>query len=173
MIRGSVPVSWWYTDPQHCFIGRPISDRKEAFIYVTAPGRKESPQIQSLWALLRDLTSSPLLRSHFLMHVSRDAEIIMNQIMRPKRVTRGVQDRSSLCQSCGSGIIESGYGSSISCEFGSGSNPDPGFWWPKTEGKNTADIFYIIFWLKIAIYLCPSYRRSLQPSKENIQHFKK
>jgi hypothetical protein len=26
---------------------------------------------------------------------------------------------------------------------------------------------------KIAIYLCPGYRRSLQPSKENIQHFKK
>jgi hypothetical protein len=26
---------------------------------------------------------------------------------------------------------------------------------------------------KIAIYLCLSYRRSLQPSKENIQHFKK
>ncbi len=39
---------------------------------------------------------------------------------------------------------------------------------------------FIFFWSKIAIYLplglhkgLPSYRRSLQPSKENIQHFKK
>jgi hypothetical protein len=39
--------------------------------------------------------------------------------------------------------------------------------------------FYFLFDKKIAIYLslglhkgCPSDRRSLQPSKENIQHFK-
>ncbi len=31
----------------------------------------------------------------------------------------------------------------------------------------------VSFSIKIAIYLCPSYRRSLQPSNENIQHFKK
>jgi hypothetical protein len=31
----------------------------------------------------------------------------------------------------------------------------------------------IFFKSKIAIYLCPSYRRRLQPSKENIQHFQK
>ncbi len=58
--------------------------------------------------------------------------------------------------------------------------PNPGFWWPKI-GKNSllAD-FFILFWTKIAIYLSlglhkerPSYRRSLQLSKENIQHFKK
>jgi hypothetical protein len=49
---------------------------------------------------------------------------------------------------------------------------DPGFWWPKT-GKKYSWIFFIFFGSKVAIYLCPSYRRSLQPSKENIQHFKK
>jgi hypothetical protein len=42
---------------------------------------------------------------------------------------------------------------------------------------NTAEFFFIS---KIAIFLslglhkgCPSYRRNLQPSKENIQHCKK
>ncbi len=54
------------------------------------------------------------------------------------------------------------------------------FWWPKIEETNTAEIFLIFFWSKIAIYSSlglhkgrPSYRRSLQPSTENIQHFKK
>jgi hypothetical protein len=32
---------------------------------------------------------------------------------------------------------------------------------------------FFIFKKKIAIYISPSYRRSLQPSKENIRHFKK
>ncbi len=62
---------------------------------------------------------------------------------------------------------------------GSGSNPDPGFWWPKIK-KFTADKKCVIFWLKkIATYLFlglykgrPSSRRSFQPSEENIQHFK-
>jgi hypothetical protein len=67
-------------------------------------------------------------------------------------------------QSWGSGFIES--------ENGSGSIPDPGFWRPKTEDKNTAEIFFFFFFYekKIAIYLSlglhkgpPSYRRSLQP----------
>ncbi len=41
-------------------------------------------------------------------------------------------------------------------------NPDPRFWWPKTEGKNTVENFFIYFFLqKIAIYFCLSYRRSL------------
>jgi hypothetical protein len=32
--------------------------------------------------------------------------------------------------------------------------------------------FFLFFSLSIiAIYLCPSYRRSLPPSEENIQHF--
>jgi hypothetical protein len=31
----------------------------------------------------------------------------------------------------------------------------------------------IQIWSKIAIYSCPAYRRSLQPSKENIHNFKK
>jgi hypothetical protein len=53
-------------------------------------------------------------------------------------------------------------------------NPDPiriqGFDEQKLKKKNTEEMFF--FLSKIAIYLCPSYRRSLQPSKENIQHFK-
>ncbi len=59
-------------------------------------------------------------------------------------------------------------------------NPDPRFWWSKNwSEKNTAGQFFISFWSKVVIYLSlglhkgrPSYRRSLQPSKENIQHFK-
>jgi hypothetical protein len=50
----------------------------------------------------------------------------------------------------------------------------------KNWKKFTAGKFFILFSTKIAIYLSlglhkgrPSYRRSLQPSKENIQHFKK
>jgi len=56
-------------------------------------------------------------------------------------------------------------------EYRSGSNPDPGFWWPKIKKK--------IYSSKTTIYLSlrlhkgrPSYRRSLQLSKKNIQHFK-
>ncbi len=58
-------------------------------------------------------------------------------------------------------------------------DPDPGFWWPKM-GKNLSEKKFVFFWSKIAFYLSlgfrngrPSYRRSLQPSKENIQHFRK
>ncbi len=87
-------------------------------------------------------------------------------------------------QCCGSVLIESrsgyGFGSNISSEsgsgYGSGSNPDPGFWWP----RSTAGNFSFFFWSQIAIYLSlglhkgrPSYRRSLAPSKQNIQHLKK
>ncbi len=57
--------------------------------------------------------------------------------------------------------------------------PVPWFWWSKIEKKSQLANFFILFWTKIAIYLSqvhhkgrPSYRRSLQPSKENIQHFK-
>jgi hypothetical protein len=40
---------------------------------------------------------------------------------------------------------------------------DPGFWWPKMEK----------IYLSLRLHKgCPSCRRSLQPSKENIQHFK-
>ncbi len=53
------------------------------------------------------------------------------------------------------------------------------FWWPKLEEKNTAEFFFTFYGSKLAIYLplglhkgCSSYRRSLQPPKENIQHFK-
>ncbi len=60
-------------------------------------------------------------------------------------------------------------------------NQDPGFWWPKIKKKKIQLKLFLnlIFWSKIAIYLflClhkgrPNYRRSLQPSKENILHFK-
>ncbi len=40
--------------------------------------------------------------------------------------------------------------------YGSGPNPDPGFWCSKTEEKNTAGnflYFFKFFWSKIAIYL--------------------
>jgi hypothetical protein len=44
---------------------------------------------------------------------------------------------------------------------------------------NNENLQLEIFFIKIAIYLslgllkgCPSYRRSLQPSRENIRHFK-
>ncbi len=51
---------------------------------------------------------------------------------------------------------------------------DPGFWWPKTEEKKLQLKNCFTFnWSKIVIYSCPSYRRNLQPSKKNIQHFKK
>jgi hypothetical protein len=53
-----------------------------------------------------------------------------------------------------------------------GSSPDPGFWWPKNKEKNTAENSFFCFWSKIAIYFCPSYRRSLLPFKKNIQRFK-
>ncbi len=53
-------------------------------------------------------------------------------------------------------------------------DPDPWFWWAKIE-NNTADVFFTFFLSKIAIFLSlglhkgrPSYRRNLQPSKENI-----
>ncbi len=40
----------------------------------------------------------------------------------------------------------------------------------KSKKKNIDEKFV---WSKIAIYLCPRYRRRLQTSRENIQHFKK
>ncbi len=44
----------------------------------------------------------------------------------------------------------------------------------KNWRKNTAEKFGLTFFKsKIAIFLCLRYRRNFQPSKENIQHFKK
>jgi hypothetical protein len=59
-------------------------------------------------------------------------------------------------------------------------DPDPGFDSQKIEEKNTGDFFsFFLLLIKKCIYLSaglhkgrPSYRRSLQHSKENIQHFK-
>jgi hypothetical protein len=62
-------------------------------------------------------------------------------------------------------------------------DPEPGFWWPKT-GKNLQlkKKFDIFLFAKTAIYLSLglhkvrpnyNYKRSLLPSNENIQHFKK
>ncbi len=93
----------------------------------------------------------------------------------------------SQLQGCGSVLIFSG--------FGSGSGSRVWCWRPfriririqygsrvlmtKNWKKITAEIFFFFFWSKTAIYLslglhkvCPSYRRSLQFSKEAIQHFK-
>ena len=42
-------------------------------ITVWPPGRKQRPHIQSLWALLRDLTTSFVRKFHFLMQVSLEA----------------------------------------------------------------------------------------------------
>jgi hypothetical protein len=75
-------------------------------------------------------------------------------------------------QSRGSGFIEFGSaygsGSSMSSESGSGSNPDPGFDYQKMKDKKNRFDEKLQF-----TYVHPSYRRSLQPSKENSQHFKK
>ncbi len=58
-------------------------------------------------------------------------------------------------------------------------DPDPGFWGPKIEKKITAEKKIKFFGSKTAIYLSlglykeiPRYRRSLQLSKEAIQHFR-
>jgi hypothetical protein len=61
--------------------------------------------------------------------------------------------------------------------------PDPGsgsrVWWPKIEKITAEKKINLFFGPKTTIYLSlglhkgrPSYRRSLQPSKKNIQHFK-
>ncbi len=57
--------------------------------------------------------------------------------------------------------------------------PNPGFWWPKVVKNLQLKFFLSIFWIincNLLILRPPygrtSYRRSLQPSKENIQHFK-
>jgi hypothetical protein len=47
-------------------------------------------------------------------------------------------------------------------------DPDPGFWWPKIEKYLHPKLLKKLFFHKGR----PSYRRSIQPSKENIQHFK-
>ncbi len=63
-------------------------------------------------------------------------------------------------------------------------DPDSGsgsrVWWSKIEKNLLLEILFLFSRSKIAIYLSlglhkgrPSYRRSLQPSKENIQHFKR
>ncbi len=80
-------------------------------------------------------------------------------------------------------IIWHGSGSSIlgwiPYRSGSGSNLDPGVLVTKNWNKFTAEIFFFFFWAKTTNYLIlalhkgrPSYKRSRQISKENIQHFK-
>ncbi len=79
-------------------------------------------------------------------------------------------------QCFGSGFIESGSGSSI---LGWKPILIQGFLWSKIPKNLLLKIFFIFFGSKIAIYLplglhkgCKSYRRSLQTSKEIIQHFR-
>jgi hypothetical protein len=87
----------------------------------------------------------------------------------------------SFSQCCGTGFIESGYGygygsgSSISSEIRIQGFDDKNWRKKITAGNNLS-----FFDKKIAIYLSLglikerlSYWRSLQPSEENIQHFKK
>jgi hypothetical protein len=97
--------------------------------------------------------------------------------------------RNAKNQCCGSIVTESGSGSP---ETGSGSSiqinpysdPDPiriqGFDDQKLKEQIQLKFCLIFFGIKITIYLSLglhkgrlSYRRSLQSSKENIQHFKK
>ncbi len=57
--------------------------------------------------------------------------------------------------------------------FGLNTDPDPGFWWPKLKQFTAKKIFFLNQKLSIRLQKVRlSYRRSLQPSKENIQHFK-
>ncbi len=56
---------------------------------------------------------------------------------------------------------------------------DPGFWWPKIEKNYSRNFFFYSFVLRIAICLSLSLhkvswscRRSLNPLKEKIEHFK-
>ncbi len=79
-------------------------------------------------------------------------------------------------QGCGSVFIFSGSGSRV---WGWRPIRIQGFNDQKLEKKLQLKIFLFFFWSKTAIYLslglhkvCPSYRRSLQLSKEAIQHFK-
>ncbi len=58
-------------------------------------------------------------------------------------------------------------------------DPDPGFLWPKIEQIYSWKFFLYFFWSRNTMYLFlglhkghPSYKRSPQLSKENIQHFK-
>ncbi len=61
--------------------------------------------------------------------------------------------------------------------YGSGSrfNTDPGFWWPKIEEKIQLKFLSFFQTLQsLGLHIGrPSYRRRLQPSKENIQYLKK
>ncbi len=57
-------------------------------------------------------------------------------------------------------------------------DPDPGFWWSKNWKKIYIKKIFWYYFIKNCNYLslgihkgCPSYRRSLQPSKEKIQQF--
>ncbi len=54
---------------------------------------------------------------------------------------------------------------------------DPGFWWLKIGKNTTKKIYFLVKNCNLLIPKLlkgrPSYRRSLQPPKENIQHFKK
>ncbi len=83
-------------------------------------------------------------------------------------------------QCCGSGFIESGSecgsGCSISREFGTGSSSRSRVLMTKNWGRKIQLEKIFIFEIFFSLGLLKghsSYRRSLQPSKENIQHFKK
>jgi hypothetical protein len=106
--------------------------------------------------------TSPMQAKHFKVHRSAPY---------PREVLIMIQ---TLFLCCGSGIIEF-----INPAFQVDADPDPDARFGYQKMKTSAGIFFY-FGSTIAIYLslvflkrCPSYRRSLQPSKENILHFKK
>ncbi len=82
-------------------------------------------------------------------------------------------------QCFGSGFIEPGSEPSILGCMPIRIQSNPKFWWPKFGKKFSWKQFMISFWSKTAFCLSLGlhkgrliYRRSLQPSKEKIQHFK-
>ncbi len=66
---------------------------------------------------------------------------------------------------CGSKFIKSGSGSR--------SNPDPGFWWPRTKEKNTAENFSYLFLIKNCNLLLPRPPKSTSKLQEKSSALKR
>jgi hypothetical protein len=96
------------------------------------------------------------------------------------RTTRGLKNIKVQPQFCGSGVIESGSGSGSSISSESGSGYGSRVLMNKNLNKNSTDIFSFLYLIKNYNLLFlglhkgrQNYKRSLQPSKKNIQHFKR
>ncbi len=85
-------------------------------------------------------------------------------------------DNCCFNQCCWSGFLESRFGCLSEFSIPSESDPSPGFWWPKLTKKIAEKIYFLMKNCNLqsldVLKGRPSNRRSLQPSKENIQHFK-